>query len=167
MNCEETIWINKRGKHFFLHIFLPLLLWFINHQKNLELLRCRDLILLHKPCWGSCLLHNVSDGAKETHSGGLGRLGFPLWSGRGGWRCRPSCRRFGSSGWGWWRRLCLVRPLEVRHVAVRQVGDERAVRETPTQIIHVCSRERQQRSHWALWMESSSAVGSLFSVRSW
>lgn len=52
----------------------------------------------------------------------------------------------------------MLRPLEVRHVAVGQVGDERAVRETPAQIIHGCSLERQRRrSERVLGVEDASA----------
>lgn len=35
----------------------------------------------------------------------------------------------------------MLGPLKVCHVAVRQVGDKRAVRETPAQIIHGCGSE--------------------------
>lgn len=124
-----------------MNVSLPFLLWFIDDQEDLELLRRCDLGLLHEPCRGSCLLNNVGDGAEEPRSGGLRRLGFPLRSGRGGRRCGPSCGRLGRSGGGRWRRLSGVRPLEVCHVAIGQVGDERAVRETATQIIHGCRSE--------------------------
>lgn len=38
----------------------------------------------------------------------------------------------------------MLGPLEVCHVAVRQVGDKRAVRETPAQIIHGCGSEGER-----------------------
>lgn len=113
---------------------LPLLLGFVDHQENLELLGRRDLVVLHEPRRGGRLLHHVGDGAEEapsSPSAGLSRLGLPL-RGRGAarWR-RPSCGRLGwrgsSGGGGRRRRLSLLGPLKVRHVAIGQVGDERAV----------------------------------------
>lgn len=131
---EQCVWADQRD-------VLPLLLWLVNYQENLELLGCRDLVLLHEPCRGSCLLHNVGDGAEEAPAGRLSRLGLPLRSWGSGRRRRPGCRRLGRGGGDRWRRLSLLGPLEVRHVAIGQVGDERAVREAPAQIIHGCSGE--------------------------
>lgn len=132
-------------------IVLPLLLGFIDDQENLKLLRCRDLGLLHQPCWGSSLLYNVGDGAEETCTSGLSWLGFPLWSWRSSWRCRPSCRRLGRGGGSRRRRLSRVRPLKVCHIAVGQVGDEGAVRQTSTQIIHGYRGERRKVNKSWVW----------------
>lgn len=126
-------------------IILPLLLWFVDHKENLKLLGCRDLGLLHEPRWGSCLLNHVSDGAEEARSGGLWGLRFSLGSRGSGRRHGPSCRGLGRGGGSrGWRSLSLSRsigPLKVCHVAIGQVGDEGAVRETPTQIIHGCRKD--------------------------
>lgn len=153
---------DQRGSLVEEQIFSPFLLRFIDDQQNLELLRCRDLILLHQPRRSSRLLHHVGDGAEEAPRGGLGRLGFPLRSGGSGRWCRPRRGGLGRGGGGRRGRLGLLRPLEVRHVAVWQVGDERAVRETPAQIIHGCSSDRERRSERVLGVEGASAEESPF-----
>lgn len=112
----------------------PLVLGLVDDQQDLELPRHRRRTLLHQPRRSCGLLHHVGEGAEET--GGLGGLRPSLGGRRSGGglvrrRCRWGRSRSGggfggSSGWRWWR---WVRPLEIRHVAIGQVGDETAVRE--------------------------------------
>ncbi len=74
--------------------------------------------------------------------GGAGwRLGrhwsFGRGQGRGG-RRGWGCTLLGRGGSGRGRRCRWVRPLEVRHVAVGQVGHEAAVREAAPEEVHDC-----------------------------
>lgn len=68
------------------------------------------------------------------------RWGFGRGQGRAGcrgWGCTLLGRGGGSGG----RRCRWVRPLEVRHVAVGQVGHEAAVREAAPEEVHDCGRK--------------------------
>lgn len=148
-------------------VALPLLLRLINHQQNLKLLRRRDLGLFHQPCWGGCLLHYVCDGAEEPGPSWLGRLRLPLRCRWCGWRCWRSGRRLGRGGGSRWRRLRWVRPLKVCHVAIGEVGDESAVRETPAQIIHGWRRvNKLWEVECTLWSTPSSEAGDGLSANS-
>lgn len=119
----------------------------------------------------SCLLDHVgygAEGAEEargTSRGGwglglLGLLSHLGWASLLGSRdiCRSlgRCRSFGRGlggchswsfpllgrgGGAGWRRSRWVRPLEIRHVAVRQVGHEAAVREAAPEEVHDCCRK--------------------------
>lgn len=112
-----------------------------------------------------------AEGAEETRGttrgggGGLGLLGLlsllgwtPLlscreaggslgWCWRFGWglgrdACRGrGCTLLGRGGGGGGRRSRWVRPLEICHVAIRQVGHEAAVREAAPEEVHDCGRK--------------------------
>lgn len=81
--------------------------------------------LLHQPRRGGRLLHHTADGAEEAR-----RL---RWDGS-----PVRARGPRSGGWGWSRRGGLrgVWFLQVGHVAIRQVGDEGAIRQTAAQVVH-------------------------------
>lgn len=126
--------------------YLPFVLWLVNYQEHLKLLGRLSNALLNQSCWCCRLLHYIGDGTEEARAG---------WSSLGPavrcWRDRRSSRRRsggcsrtrrrgrsllrGGTGWRWWRR---IRPLQISHVAIGQVGNEAAVRKAASQEVHSC-----------------------------
>ena len=156
---EEVVLKVRRNRAFSLalkrepRVHSPLVLRLVDDQEDLELPHAwRRRRRLDQPGGRGRLLHHVGDGAEEARATGLPPLrsrrsqGRP---GRGPGRSRGqhlgrSDSSWGSSSWGrgsgrWgsggWRSR-RVGSLEVRHVAIGEVGDEAAVREASAQEVH-------------------------------
>lgn len=113
---------------------LPVCVGIIDHQQDPGLLndRCGGAQRLHQPQGGlRGLLHGTGEGAKKAGpwrgEGGCQGLRVPPLHGRGS-------RGAGGAVWA----------LQVRHVAIRQVGHKAAVGKPPPEEIHGCG--------WMRWL---------------
>lgn len=115
---------------------LGLLRWLLSLLAWTALLGCR------RACW--CL------GRRWSYSWGLGRGGSVCWG--------FTLLRRGGGGRG--RRSRWVGPLEVRHVAVGQVGHEAAVREAASEEVHDCGSKRSGLSaaFCVSWLKGAKVI---------